>query len=162
MDKTIIDVKMLADLVDQSIVPTKYKVILADGSPVDVLGIKQCQIQLGNYVVNMEVLVTKNLYENCLLGFDFLNMCPATKGYINGLQDVLNRSSLTNENGCNGGKEKFSVDYETIGNLGFLMNSFDSETLKSDSVNNGGKVVDSDEEIMVCQLSANKEYDHSL
>ena len=52
--KTIIDVKMLADLVDQSIVPTKYKVILADGSPVDVLGIKQCQIHLGNYVVNME------------------------------------------------------------------------------------------------------------
>ena len=42
------------------------------------------------------------------------------------------------------------------------MNSFDSETLKSDSVNNGGKVVDSDEEVMVCKLSANKEYDHSL
>ena len=114
--KTIIDVNMLATNSNALIKPANIKVILADGTPVDVLGVKTCTIQLGNYILDLEVLVTRNLYENCLLGFDFLMKCPATKEHITGLQQVLDGASGDVIEG-NGEKKVRFDEVVTIGQL---------------------------------------------
>ena len=81
-NKTVIDVRLLNDEQKDEIVPSPFRVILADGSRVPVLGLRKSNIQLGRHSVNLNVLVTENLHEGCLLGRDFLQICPSTRELI--------------------------------------------------------------------------------
>jgi hypothetical protein len=96
--KTVIDIKLLTNEQRNDIQPSPYHVILADGTRTEVEGIKKCTIQLGNCAIELDVLVTKNLHEGCLLGIDFLSQCPTTKDLIEQLRDVANEG---NENDIN-------------------------------------------------------------
>ena len=78
-----------------------YNVILADGSKTNILGVKICKIQLGQHVVNLEVLVIENLHEKCLLGLDFLNKCPTTKIHMEQLKQVLKATDMAMINNIN-------------------------------------------------------------
>lgn len=53
------------------------------------LGQKMCTINVGNKNIELNVLVTKDLSEQCLLGIDFLRMHPQTKSLIVELEHVL-------------------------------------------------------------------------
>jgi len=64
-------------------------------------GLKRCTIQLGNYSLKLDAKVSKNLPEQYLLGFDFLEKHPSTKNYIiglnNSIKDVTNYLDTLND-----------------------------------------------------------------
>lgn len=91
--KTIIDVSILRPEQRESIKPTPYHVVMADGTKAHILGQKLCQITLGNHVVMLDVLVTERLNEQCLLGIDFLGRCPSTTSVIEELRQVMTNGS---------------------------------------------------------------------
>ena len=94
--KTVIDIKLFTNEQRNDIKPSPYHVILADGTRTEVEGIKKCTIQLGYCAIELDVLVTKNLREGCLLGIYFLSQCPMTKNMKEQLRDVANEGkSLT-------------------------------------------------------------------
>ena len=70
-NKTVIDARLLNLEQKDEIRPAEFRVILADGSKVPVLGLRRSKIQLGKHLVELDVLVTENLHEECLLGIDF-------------------------------------------------------------------------------------------
>jgi hypothetical protein len=94
-EMTVIDVEVLQPDQRMDIKPTNFDVILADGSKADVLGMKMCNITVGNDTVQLEVLVTTRLNQTCLLGIDFLRKCPSTKTLVHNLESALNGESLT-------------------------------------------------------------------
>jgi hypothetical protein len=51
-------------------------------------------IKLGSHELEVDVLVTENLHEGCLLGIDFLARCPMTKDLIEQLRHVACESSV--------------------------------------------------------------------
>ena len=88
-EMTIIDVNLLTLEQQNEIKPTWFDVMLADKSKATVLGQKMCTINVGNKNIELNVLVTKDLSEQCLLGIDFLRMHPQTKSLIVELEHVL-------------------------------------------------------------------------
>ncbi len=87
-NKTIIDARLLNEVQRNEIRPAEFRVILADGSKVPVLGLRKSKVQLGKHIVDLDVLVTENLHEGCLFGIDFLSRCPSTKELIQQLMCV--------------------------------------------------------------------------
>lgn len=96
--KTVIDIKLLSNEQRNNITPSPYHVILADGTRTEVEGVKKCTIQIGNCAMELDVLVTKNLHEGCLLGIDFLSQCPMTKDLIEQLRDAANEGNESHVN----------------------------------------------------------------
>jgi hypothetical protein len=94
-EMTVIDVEVLQPNQRMDIKPTNFDVILADGSKADVLGMKMCNITVGNDTVQLEVLVTTRLNQTCLLGIDFLRKCPSTKTLVHDLESALNGNRTT-------------------------------------------------------------------
>ena len=87
-NKTVIDVRLLNSDQRDEIIPSEFRVILADGSRVPVLGLRRSRVRLGKHTVELDVLVTEKLHEGCLLGIDFLQKCPSTCDLIQQLKFV--------------------------------------------------------------------------
>ena len=87
-NKTVIDVRLLNSDQRDEIIPSEFRVILADGSRVPVLGLRRSKVRLGKHTVELDVLVTEKLHEGCLLGIDFLQKCPSTCDLIQQLKFV--------------------------------------------------------------------------
>jgi hypothetical protein len=45
----------------------------------------------------MDVIISKNVLEQCLLGLDFLQNHPSTKSFINGLKSAISDASKTKD-----------------------------------------------------------------
>jgi hypothetical protein len=58
------------------------------------MGLRKSLIKLGSHELEVDVLVTENLHEGCLLGIDFLARCPMTKDLIEQLRHVACESSV--------------------------------------------------------------------
>ena len=89
---TIVDRKVLenASGTIDDIQPSVYTCIIADGRPTAIIGQKRVKITVGkNKSVYHNVLVSPNLYKDCLLGLDVLGSCPLTKDLIQELRDRL-------------------------------------------------------------------------
>jgi hypothetical protein len=93
-NKTVIDVKLLSEEQRKEIRHVPFTVILADGSRVPAMGLRKSLIKLGSHELEVDVLVTENLHEGCLLGIDFLARCPMTKDLIEQLRHVACESSV--------------------------------------------------------------------
>ena len=91
-NRTVIDASLLSEEDLKNVQPCLFKVILADSSEAPVLGLKKCIIKLGNYNVEVECIVTKNVSQMCLLGLDFLFLHPSTKTHIIALQKIINKT----------------------------------------------------------------------
>ena len=97
-NKTVIDVKLLNEDQRKEIRHVPFTVILADGSRVPAMGLRKSLIKLGSHELEVDVLVTENLHEGCLLGIDFLACCPMTKDLIEQLRHVACESSVHDVN----------------------------------------------------------------
>lgn len=86
---TVIDAAVLKKEQLDDISQSNYDVILADGSKADVLGIRWCNITVGNDTVQLQAIVTEKLNEQCLLGIDFLRKCASTRSLVHELETVL-------------------------------------------------------------------------
>ena len=93
-NKSVIDVKLFTEEQKLVIVPSPYKVVHADGTKTSVLGTKWCKVTLKDTSIDVEVLVTENLHEGCLLGMDFLSNHPYTKNLIDELQNVVGDTNI--------------------------------------------------------------------
>ena len=98
-EMTIIDVNLLTMEQQKDIEPTCFDVLLADKSKATVLGQKKCTINVGNKDIKLQVLVTKDLIVQCLLGIDFLRTHPSTKMLIVELEQVLSEESSKGNDG---------------------------------------------------------------
>ena len=94
-NKTVLNVEVFPEDERNDFTSCNFRVLLADGTPTEVLGMKRCVIQLGNHSVTMDVIVSKNVPEQCLLGLDFLQKHPSTKSFINGLKSAISDASET-------------------------------------------------------------------
>ena len=97
-NKTVMDVKLLNEDQRKEIRHVPFTVILADGSRVPAMGLRKSLIKLGPHELEVDVLVTENLHEGCLLGIDFLARCPMTKDLIEQLRHVACESSVHDVN----------------------------------------------------------------
>jgi hypothetical protein len=120
-EMTVIDVEVLQPDQRMDIKPTNFDVILADGSKVDVLGMKMCNITVGTDTVQLEVLLTTRLNQTCLLGKDFLRKCPSTRTLVHNLESASNGENLTiNSIGTNvedGNVKQTTFDKDRVVNM---------------------------------------------
>ena len=91
-ERTIIHESMIPADKRHLIIPTLMTIMIADGSVTPVLGEYRCGITLGDSVTMCDVLITKNLNSNCLLGMDFLTQCPLTRAPLEALYTAVNAS----------------------------------------------------------------------
>ena len=74
--------------------PYRHNVYTAEGKKANILGTKICQIRIGqNWTCSMEILLAKNLIKPCIMGMDFLTMCPITNNILNTLRININKQS---------------------------------------------------------------------
>ena len=87
--RTVINIRVIPENDRYLIVPVNFYVLTATGEPANVIGKKRCRISHGKYATNMDVLVTRDLEEDCLLGLDFLNSSPATRNALETLTNII-------------------------------------------------------------------------
>ena len=63
-NKTVLNVEVFPEAERNDFTSCNFRVLLADGTPREVLGMKRCVIQLGNHSVTMDVKVSKNCLNN--------------------------------------------------------------------------------------------------
>jgi hypothetical protein len=73
--------------------PINIAVEAANGSPIDVIGLRTCNIQIGDSIRQTEVIVSSNLCVDLILGMDLLTTHPDSKQFIAGLNDSINQGT---------------------------------------------------------------------
>ena len=71
----------------EDLMPCNFSCIIADGQPAAIMGQKRVKLVVGKKACYTDVLVSPNLYKECLLGMDVLSTCPLSKDLISGLKD---------------------------------------------------------------------------
>jgi hypothetical protein len=61
----------------------KHKVVTAEVKKAQIMGVKSCLIQIGNWKCIIEVLVAESSIKTCILGMDVLSVCPPINASIN-------------------------------------------------------------------------------
>jgi predicted aspartyl protease len=61
----------------------------ANGSIIDVLGLRLCKIQIGDNVRMVDVIVARNLCDDLILGMDLLSTHQDSRQHIAGLNNSM-------------------------------------------------------------------------
>ena len=70
--------------------PFNTNVLTAEGQKANIIGIKQCKIQIGQWTGCHNILISNNLIKKCIIGMDILNICSATKHIIESFKQAVN------------------------------------------------------------------------
>lgn len=93
--RTLINARILNVDELNSLRPAGIKVLTANDNEANCTGVKRCKIQHGNFVCYLDVLVTTDIHEDCLIGMDYLRSSDTTKTHIYALNDaILDGSAL--------------------------------------------------------------------
>ena len=87
--RTIINERLVPIAERSHIQASGVELVTANGTLASVVGVKRCKIQLGDKTCLLDVLFSRDLVKDCLLGLDILSTSPYTRSAISKLNDSI-------------------------------------------------------------------------
>ena len=91
--RTIINPRILNEEERSKVRMTNVRMVTATGWEGNCVGVWRTKIQHGEYTCLMDILVSEELHEDCIIGMDFLRTSTTTKDYLYALKKAIDDGS---------------------------------------------------------------------
>jgi len=108
----------------------KSRAVTASGEEMNISGIRDCNIQLGNSSIKTSVLVSPEAQDELLLGMDYLSKCEVTKPHIDGLRAAIKEASKQYEENILNNE----LPFKEVENINNIMTSEELNEVEEDYV----------------------------